>query len=197
MSDEKEFSNVEASRQSFRPNNIQDPSSEKFYSSIYTNRSNDTNNYQYPNQTREDPSINSECVSIEDKYLRHSRGNFDLIPSAYRSDITNFDRLSNYSGIGLCLFNLFSFVKFYPEVFITEHKNFILKPSLILLGIFILSRYKVDMLYRDSYRYLRETNSEESINALIDRYYMENLKSIQVAEQQREMESQAQANERI
>lgn len=191
MSDEREFSNIDASRQSFNANNIEQP-----YQEFRANESSQGFAYKYPNQTYEDQTINSQCGSVEEKFLEHSKRNFDLVPSLYRNSISNFDRISTYSGLGFTMFNLFAFVKFYPDVFKPEHINFILKPSFILLGLFALCRFKVDQLHRDSYRHLRETNSEQSISSFIDRYYKENLKIIELEQRQASRESD-QINENI
>ncbi len=130
-------------------------------------------NFQVVNNTKFE-----ELEDTRELYIDCAKSTSALIPSSVRRNISFFNSVFVISGFSLIAFNLFGFVKFYPDTFTSAHKVFIKKNSIILGSATLGSYFMLKKLYNDSYEVFKGNKSDSEVRATIQQFYNVNKENL-------------------
>lgn len=167
--------------------NNKDQSLNSFNSGIYNNPGNNAYNQNSVNFNESSNQVpleasyknfqvikNTKSEELEDTreyYIDCAKTTSALIPKSLRKSVGFFNSMFVLGGFSLISFNLYGFIKYYPETFSQSHKVFVMKNSLILGSITLGSYFMLKKLYNDSYDSFKGNKSDNEVRMLIEQFY--------------------------
>lgn len=119
-------------------------------------------------------NLEKDFKDLKSYYISNAKSNSNLIPQNQRFRANLFNKMFIISSSGFIGYNLFLFLKHYPETFTNNH----IKEMRILSSFLLLTAgYSYSMLNKtltESYNELKENYSDNQIRNFVKNFYLEN-----------------------